>query len=83
MAPVESDCNGDGSGEFQFLVKIHNGVESQTLPFIEAQNQAMDRIRAAGLWAPRAITSNQGAQIAQAERRLANGTLRNHAVRIE
>ena len=77
------DCNSAGSGAYHFVLKVHNGVESQQLPFIEAQNLAMERIRANGLWAPRAIRSlASGVQIEKAERPLASGTLRQHAVRL-
>lgn len=76
------DANSDGAGAFHFVLKVHNGVESLALPFIEAQNQAMERVRGAGIWSPRALPSVRDAQIETAERALASGELRKHAVRL-
>ena len=76
-----NDANNDGAGTFHFVIKVHNGVESQALPFIEAQNMAMERVRGAGVWSPRALPSMSGVLIETAERALASGELRKHAVR--
>jgi hydroxylysine kinase len=68
---------------FQFVLKIHNGVESLEAAFIECQCQAMDAVRAAGgVWCPRALPSLDGKSIAFAPSKLRNGTERNHAVRL-
>ena len=82
--PPASDANAttDSSGTFHFVLKVHNGVESQAPAFIEAQNEAMELVRKSGTWSPRAIPSVGGLQIATAERALASGTLRKHAVRL-
>jgi len=83
VAPPDTDANAtdDGSGAFHYVLKVHNGVESQAPAFIEAQNQAMELVRTAGIWAPRAIPSSGGLQIEFAERALASGTPRKHAIR--
>jgi len=77
-----ADANSDGEGALHYVLKIHNGVESQALPFIEAQNQAMELVRGAGVWSPRALPSTRGLQIETAERALASGEVRKHAVRL-
>jgi len=65
-----------------YVLKVHNGVESQDQSFIEAQNLAMARVRAGGVWCPRALSSVTGSPIAHVEHPLASGVLRNHAVRL-
>ena len=70
------------SAERPFLFKVHNGVESLNLPFVEAQNGAMACVRAAGLWCPSALPSAKGNLVETAELALADGkTIRAHAVR--
>ena len=70
------------SAERPFLFKVHNGVESLNLPFVEAQNAAMACVRAAGLWCPSALPSAKGNLVETAELALADGkTVRAHAVR--
>ena len=78
-----ADCHacGDPPGSFHFVVKVHNGVESLSPGFIECQNLAMELVRAAGVWCPRALPSLEGRQIAFAEQPLADGSVRRHAVR--
>ena len=66
---------------FHYVLKVHNGVESLSPGFIECQNLAMECIRKAGVWCPRALPAVDGAQIAFAEQPLGNKTLRKHAVR--
>ena len=69
-------------GHFHYVLKVHNGVESLSVGFIECQNQAMETVRAAGVWCPRALPADNGAAIAFAEQPLGDGTtIRRHAVR--
>ena len=72
---------GSSDGRYHFVLKIHNGVESLDPAFIECQNLAMELVRAAGVWCPRALPSLEGRQIAFAEQPLADGSVRRHAVR--
>lgn len=61
-----SDENGAGDGAAHFVLKVHNGVESAEPSFIEAQNEAMGRVRAGGgVWCPRALPSLAGLPIAR------------------
>jgi Ser/Thr protein kinase RdoA (MazF antagonist) len=80
---VPADANGSfPPGIAQYVLKVHNGVESMDPGFIDAQNLAMLRVRASGIWCPRALASVDSTLIARAELPLANGTLRKHAVRL-
>ena len=76
-----SDANAASTRSYHFVLKIHNGVESLDPSFVECQNLAMDKVRAVGVWCPRALPALDGGTIAFATSKLANGTPRNHAVR--
>ena len=66
----------------QFVLKVHNGVESQVPAFIEAQNEAMGCARnLPGLWCPWPCLSVHGNPIEYAELALPDGSPRRHAVR--
>ena len=66
----------------QFVLKVHNGVESQVPAFIEAQNEAMGCARdVPGLWCPWPCLSVRGSPIEYAELALPDGSPRRHAVR--
>lgn len=63
------------------VLKVHNGVESSShLGFIEAQNCAMDAVRANACWCPTALPSLAGRRIALTV--LASSGGRQHAVRL-
>lgn len=80
---VPADANeASPAGVAHYVLKVHNGVESMDLGFIDAQNLAMLRVRASGIWCPRALSSVDSTLIARAELPIANGTLRSHAVRL-
>ena len=69
-----------GGGEF--VLKVHNGVESEQPAFIHAQNAAMACVQAApGLWSPSPCLSLAGNTIEFAELALLDGSPRRHAVR--
>ena len=69
------------SGE-QYVLKVHNGVDSQRPAFIEAQNEAMGCARnIPGLWCPWPCLSVRDSPIEYAELTLPDGSPRRHAVR--
>lgn len=66
----------------EFVLKVHNGVESEQPAFIAAQNAAMACVQAApGLWSPSPCLSLSGNSIEFAELALLDGTPRRHAIR--
>jgi len=81
VAAAEGAAPPDGAVARHYVLKVHNGVESQAPALLEAQNEAMALVRAAGLWAPRALPSSRGRLIETATRPLASATPRDHAVR--
>lgn len=82
----EADAHGVAGASpaaYHFVLKVHNGVESLSPGFIEAQNAAMDLVRGhgTGVWCPRALPSIEGAPISFAPSELASGVTRSHAIR--
>lgn len=74
----------DGRGA-EFVLKLHNGVETNNLPLIQAQDTAMARVHAhAGCWAPVSIASRNGRAIELVDTlpNAARAPPRSHAVRL-
>ena len=69
-------------GGDEFILKVHNGVESVKPAFIEAQNEAMACAQGVpGLWCPSPCLSVSGRPIEFAALKLLDGSPRDHAVR--
>ncbi len=54
----------------EFVFKVHNGVESERLPFIASQNEAMRRVTRAGLACPTPVPSRSNRLIELVDLRL-------------
>mmetsp|Transcript_31541 Transcript_31541/g.60804 ORF Transcript_31541/g.60804 Transcript_31541/m.60804 type:complete len:365 (-) Transcript_31541:227-1321(-) len=80
-------CKASGTDqqpEEAFVLKIHNGVESDNLPFLHSQNLALQRLQAAGLPCPTSCGTVDGDLVSTlAEHTLPGLALkRTHAVRL-
>jgi hydroxylysine kinase len=73
---------GPAAAVAHFVLKVHNGFESQDPRLIEAQNAAMGLVRAGGVWCPRALETVGGECLARSSHLLASGIVRDHAVRL-
>ena len=72
-----------GDESKQYVLKIHNGVDTQRIDFVHAQNAAMDHLRSKSnlIWCPRAQQDRDGNQVARVTLQGFDGKEREHLVR--
>mmetsp|Transcript_4878 Transcript_4878/g.6612 ORF Transcript_4878/g.6612 Transcript_4878/m.6612 type:complete len:369 (-) Transcript_4878:48-1154(-) len=71
-----------GESPSKYILKVHNGVDSQNVAFIEAQNAALQHLASCSLPCPVCCPALDNSFISWVPLPLSSGVLRTHAVRL-